>query len=106
MRKTYHYDPVTKEMVEGASPRRGSTSIQVMGDIPDVLSPIDGRIIHGRAGMRAHNKEHNVTNMADFKDQWANAEKQRASMYTGDTKFDQARRREKIIQAVEKHYKR
>lgn len=103
MRKTYHYDPVTKEMVAGPSPHRSSTSVLNIPDIPDFVSPIDGRVVNGRAGLREHNKEHNVTNVADFKDEWAQKAKERESMYSGDTKFDRERRVDAIKRALERH---
>lgn len=105
MRKTYHFDEKLGEMVEGPSAPRGSTSILDMPDIPDFVSPIDGKVVNGRKGLREHNKIHNVTNMADYTNQWAEQAKVRESMYTGDSKFDRARRLEKIKAAVEKHYK-
>lgn len=76
-----------------------------MPDIPDFVSPIDGKVVHGRAGLREHNKIHNVTNTADYKEEWAKAAKERERFFTGDSKYDRERRREAIIRAVDKHYK-
>ena len=39
----------------------------VMGDIPDFVSPIDGSVVRGRAGMREHCKKHHVVPTADLK---------------------------------------
>lgn len=39
----------------------------VMGDLPDFVSPIDGSVVSGRAGMREHCKQHNVVPTADLK---------------------------------------
>jgi len=39
----------------------------VMGDIPDFVSPIDGSVVSGRAGLREHCKKHHVVPTADLK---------------------------------------
>jgi hypothetical protein len=39
----------------------------VMSDLPDFVSPIDGRVYHGRTGMRDHNARHDVVPTADLK---------------------------------------
>lgn len=38
----------------------------VMGDLPDFVSPIDGTVVRGRAGMREHCKRHDVVPTADL----------------------------------------
>lgn len=35
-------------------------------DIEAFVSPIDGKIVSGRAALREHNKKHGVTNIADY----------------------------------------
>ena len=45
--------------------RTGSHTI--MGDLPDFVSPIDGSVVRGRAGMREHCKRHDVVPTADLK---------------------------------------
>lgn len=74
-----------------------------MPDLEPFVSPVDGKLITGRAALREHNKRHNVTNVADYKNEWENKAKERASFYSGDSKYDRERRREAIIRAVEKH---
>lgn len=92
-RRTYVYDEKTGEMVMGYSPpRRGWNGI--MGDLPDFVSPIDGKVVNGRAGLRDHNKRHDVTNPADFKETWAKAAKEREKVFTGQN--DKKARRETI----------
>lgn len=44
---------------------RGSASI--MGDIPDFVSPIDGSVVSGRAGLREHCRRHDVVPTMDLK---------------------------------------
>lgn len=39
---------------------------RVFGDLPDFVSPIDGTIVRGRAGMREHCKRHDVVPTADL----------------------------------------
>lgn len=78
MRKTYVYDPISKEMVEKgyAAVERG---ILVVSDLPDFVSPVDRKVVRGRAGLREHDRRHGTTNIADFKETWAKAEAQRSA---------------------------
>ena len=50
--------------------RPSKASFHIMPDMPDFVSPIDGKVVKGRRGYRNHCKEHNVTNVSDFKDTW------------------------------------
>lgn len=43
-----------------------SKSSAVYGDLPDFVSPIDGSVVSGRAGMREHCKKHDVVPTADL----------------------------------------
>lgn len=43
-----------------------SKSAAVYGDLPDFVSPIDGSVVSGRAGMREHCKKHDVVPTADL----------------------------------------
>lgn len=43
-----------------------SKSAAVYGDLPDFVSPIDGTVVSGRAGMREHCKKHDVVPTADL----------------------------------------
>ena len=74
-----------------------------MGDLPDFVSPVTGEVIHGRAGMRDHFKQHGLTNVADYKDEWAKKAKDRESFYTGDKRYDSERRKEALKRAFDKH---
>lgn len=105
MRRRYRQDPKTLEMVEitNDTPSRG---LIIMGDIEPFVSTVDGSVVSGRAALRAHNKRNNVTNPADFKDEWAKARERREAFFKGDPKIDQARRIEAIKHAVEKHTRR
>jgi hypothetical protein len=44
-----------------------SKSAAVYGDLPDFVSPIDGTVVSGRAGMREHCRKHDVVPTADLK---------------------------------------
>lgn len=37
----------------------------IMSDLPDFVSPIDGKAYSGRAGMREHNRKHGVVPTSD-----------------------------------------
>ena len=41
-------------------------SVRVMPDLPDFVSPIDGKRYSGRAGLREHCATHNVVPVADL----------------------------------------
>ncbi len=76
-----------------------------MPDIEPFVSPVDGTTISGRAALREHNRLHNVTNVADFENEWRRKAKERNAMYSGDRGFDAKRRKEAIIRAVNKHWR-
>ena len=42
-------------------------SFHIMPDLPDFVSPIDGKVYHGRTGMRDHCARHDVVPTADLK---------------------------------------
>jgi len=44
----------------------GRRAAAVMGDLPDFVSPVDGSVVSGRAGLREHNLRNNVVNTADL----------------------------------------
>ncbi len=73
-----------------------------MPDLPDFVSPIDGTVVHGRAGLRKHNKLHNVTNPSDFSEEWSKKRKERDQFYSGSSTYDGERRREAIARAYDK----
>ena len=102
MRKSYVYDEkrgelVPKEEYYASKADRGPI---VFGDMPDVLSPIDGKIINGRSGMREHNRRHGVTFTEDFREQWKKQEKDRQRFFEG--RSDKKQRAEAVAQAFER----
>lgn len=53
---------------EGPAPAlRGHGGVAILPDLPDFVSPIDGKTYHGRAGMRDHCARHDVVPVADLK---------------------------------------
>jgi hypothetical protein len=46
---------------------RGARGLTVYGDLPDFVSPIDGKTYSGRAGLREHCKIHDVVPTEDLK---------------------------------------
>jgi hypothetical protein len=78
----------------------------IVADLPDFVSPIDGKVIHGRKGLREHEKEHNVTNVADFTSEWEFKAKKRADLFAGNGKYDKERRLQRVIDAYHKHERR
>jgi hypothetical protein len=53
MRTRYIQDPQTGELVLAQDYRANRPAAPyVVGDLPDYESPIDGRVVHGRAGRR------------------------------------------------------
>lgn len=44
-----------------------SNGVMIAPDLPEFVSPIDGKSYSGRAGMREHNKRHNVVSNSELK---------------------------------------
>jgi hypothetical protein len=57
-------EPIPEEVLAklGAKP-----NTNIMPDLPDFISPIDGKVVRGRAGMRDHCARHDVVPTADLK---------------------------------------
>lgn len=89
-----------QELIE---PTESQNNGLIMPDIEPFVSPVDGSVITGRRALREHNKRHGVTNVADYKNEWRDKAKERASFYSGDAKYDQKRRIEHLKNAFEKH---
>ena len=58
----------------------------VLPDIQPFVSSVDGSVVLGRASLREHNRRHNVTNVADYKETWARAQAQREATYKGEAR--------------------
>jgi len=73
-----------------------------MPDIEAFRSPIDGTVITGRKALREHNKRHNVTNVADYSEEWKQKTRERERFYSGDPSYDRKRRTEHLKEAYDK----
>ena len=91
---------------KGTEPHRETTreGPGIMPDLPDFVSPIDGRLYSGRRGLRDHCDRHNVVPNADLKGlpvMKSNSDFRRPE----DVKRDKAARKEQIIRLVNQHYR-
>ena len=105
MRRRYRWNPETQRQEEilPTSPIEGVT---IMPDIEPFVSPVDGTVVTGRRALREHNKRHNVTNVADYREEWQQKAKERERFYSGDPSYDSQRRREHLIRAFEQNRRR
>lgn len=71
------------------------SSPTILPDLPDFISPIDGKVVRGRAGMRDHCARHNVVPTAELK---GLPFKQAVTPYNPDRRAI----REKIIEIIER----
>lgn len=91
-------DPKTKKLIpknEYYRQQGANKSAYLSDDIEPFKSPIDGRVIHSRSGLREHNRQHGVTDMRDYGDSWFERKsKERSEAITG--KRDRGERIEEI----------
>ena len=57
-------DPIPKDQYHAPTV---SSGVAFLPDLPDFVSPIDGRHYSGRAGLRDHNARHDVVSNQDLK---------------------------------------
>ena len=105
MKKSYvQIDGVLYEKGSEPNSHASSNGTMVIGDQPDFVSPLDGKVYSGRAGMRDHCARHNVVNNRDLvglptlqanSDQ-RSSEQKRASA---------EQRKQMVIQEVNKYYR-
>jgi len=96
MRKTYVYDPLTKTMVFRPVQDRELLP-EIMPDIPDFVSTVDGSIVHGRRGLREHNLRHGTTNIADYTETWKKNLERRAAFAEG--RLEDPKRKTAVVEA-------
>lgn len=93
--------------VKGSEQDPGSQDtggVMVMGDLPDFVSPVDGKAYSGRVGLREHCKRNDVV---------PNAELKGLPTYTtssdirskSEIKRDKEARKEFIVHKVNQHYR-
>jgi len=81
----------------------GTSSVAIVPDMPDFVSPIDGKVYSGRAGMREHCKTHNVVSNLELKGlptYQSNVDHRSESQ----RRADNASRKERIIHQVNKYF--
>jgi hypothetical protein len=106
MRQSWVYpadgsDPVKKEDYYAPVAPGGIT---VLPDLPDFVSPVDGKYYSGRAGMREHCARNNVVPTADLKG--LPLQKWDTDMRSSSEKKQSAEHRKQVlIQQVNKHYR-
>ena len=103
-RSSWVYDPDKKTLVpkhEFVSPTREAGYV-VLGDQPDFVSPIDGKLYSGRAGMREHCRIHDVVPNAELKGlpPLTSQADQRSS---SEIRRDNEARKSQIIRQVNRH---
>ena len=66
-RRTWVYiDGVAYERGVDAIPERDSSGRVIAPDLPDFVSPLDGKLYSGRVGLREHCAKHNVVPTSDL----------------------------------------
>jgi hypothetical protein len=86
----------------GPQPSRGAT---ILPDLPDFVSPIDGKLYSGRAGLRDHCARHDVVPTADLKGlPYLTTTSDTRS--TEQKRADADHRKKVVIQEVDKQYRR
>jgi len=73
-------------------------------DLPDFVSPIDGKLYSGRAGLREHCKRHDVVPNAELKG-LPYLQMTSDMRDSQQVKRDQVARKQQIINQVNKHYR-
>lgn len=101
-RRTYRYDPVTKEMYEvGATPRIPSGIFE-----DNFISPIDGSIITNQRKLHDHNQRNGVMQItSDVESEWNRAAKKREDFFT-QQRSQRADRIEALKHAYDVHTRR
>ena len=100
------YDRDTMSMVPKEQLRERSShgGVTFLADLPDFVSPIDGKLYSGRAGLREHNAKHDVVSNADLKGLpvlQANSDQRTAEQ----RRASNMHRKQTIINEVNKHYR-
>jgi hypothetical protein len=103
-RETWVYPDDGPPYRKGEQPERLRGGVTILPDLPDFVSPIDGKTYSGRAGLRDHCARHNVVPTSDLKGL-------PPLPGTGDTRSpeqkraDADHRKRLIINQVNKHYR-
>ena len=103
MRRTYHYDEASGEMVEGRGPTRteGSGDGWRFSDRAYSANPFvahDGTVIDSRKKHRDYMKRHSLSTVDDYSNQWKSQADERAKVFTGTN--DREGRANDIAEAI------
>ena len=103
----YVYDPKTKTMVRGSSPRRvdgpsgdGYRFSDRLYSANPFVAP-DGTVIDSRKKHREYMKQNGLTTMDDFKDTWEKKRQEREAFYSGKP-YDSESRKRDLIESIRK----
>lgn len=83
------------------APKQAINAPTVLSALKEFVSPIDQTVISDRGQLRRHNKQHGVTNIADYGDKWFERKgRQMHQARQGATKEDKADRIDTIRQTM------
>jgi hypothetical protein len=103
-RKTWHYDPETKEMVEGPGTPRSEGHSGDGWRFSDRhyygLKAPDGTDISSRKKHREYMKRNGLTTVDDFKNTWKEKAKEREAFFTGTDRRESEQRKRDIAEAI------
>ena len=85
------------------APAQNSSAPTIMPDLPDFVSPIDGKEYRGRAGLREHCKVHDVVPNDDLKG-LPTLQSNSDTRSSEQKRADAADRKRRVINLVDKHY--
>lgn len=106
-RGSWVFDKALQKMVPKDEYQRqdhGCDAPTILKPMEAFLSPIDGKMIDDRSKLRAHNKEHGVTNVADYGDGYFERKKTEMHNETiGNTREAKRQRIETIKEAMHRH---
>ncbi len=106
-RGAWVWDADKKKLVPRAdciTPNAGDNFAGMLKPIDPFISPIDGTVISCRSTLRKHNREHGVTNIADYgEDYFARRKIEMHNESTGNTREAKQERIETIMAAMRKH---
>ena len=100
-RTTYVYDTLAGKMVVKGSYLNMVDAPAIMPRHKEFISPIDGKTISTRQQLKAHNKEHGVTNASDYSGGYI--EKKAYERVNAGKKYLQETRRSDIHEAFDRH---
>ena len=104
-RRSWVQHPITGKLIPKDEYVRPDTrQAYIQGPLDPFVSPVDGRVIGDRKHLRDHNKEHGVTNSADYSQEFMlKRSGDRIDRMGGQTKEDKANRIDIIARQLERN---